>query len=99
MQIHIRGTPPHVTMQIRAYAEYRVFSRLAPLARDVSSVLVVLSRTPDDRHTVCAVSADLGTAGCVRARTRHPHPTGAIDAAADRLAAAAGRRLLAVPVG
>ena len=99
MQIDISGTPPGVINQTRAYAEYRVFSRLAPMARDVAAVLVVLSRSRHDRHTVCAISADLGGAGTVRARAAHPHPTGAIDAAADRLAAAVRRRLPAVPVG
>lgn len=98
MQIQVVGDVPHITAQTRAYAEYRVFSRLAPLAREVTTVLVVLSRTLDSGQTVCAVSADLGTAGCVRARTQHPHPTGAIDAAADRVAAAVARRLPPIPV-
>jgi ribosome-associated translation inhibitor RaiA len=98
MQIEVVGAEPHLTAQIRTYAEYRVFSRLAPLAREVATVLVVLTRSRDDRYTVCAVSADLGPAGCVRARTRHAHPTGAIDAAADRLAEAL-RRLPAATVG
>jgi ribosome-associated translation inhibitor RaiA len=98
MQIEVLGAEPHLTAQIRAYAEYRVFSRLAPLARDVTTVLVVLTRSRDERYTVCALSADLGAAGCVRARTRHPHPTGAIDVAADRLVELL-RRLPAATVG
>lgn len=97
MQIDVLGAPPHVTTQIRAYAEYRVFSRLAPMARDVQTVLVVLSRVRGTGKTVCAVSADLGTAGTVRVRTRHAHPSGAIDAAADRLATAARSRVTALP--
>ncbi len=99
MQIEVIGAAPHLTPQIRAYAEYRVCSRLASQAREVETVLIVLSRSADDRDTVCAVSADLGPAGQVRARTQHPHPTGAIDEAAERHAAAARRRLPAVPAG
>jgi ribosome-associated translation inhibitor RaiA len=98
MQIEVLGADPHLTTQIRTYAEYRVFSRLAPLARDVTTVLVVLTRSSDDRYTVCALSADLGAAGCVRARRRHAHPTGAIDAATDHLADAL-RRLPAATLG
>jgi ribosome-associated translation inhibitor RaiA len=98
MQIEVLGADPHLTAQIRTYAEYRVFSRLAPLARDVTTVLVVLTRSRDDRYTVCALSADRGPSGFVRARTRHANPTSAIDAAADRLADAL-RRLPAATAG
>jgi ribosome-associated translation inhibitor RaiA len=93
MQIHVAGVTPVLTDQVRAYAEYRVFSRLSPLARGVDVVQVIVQESDDDGGAICAISADLGEAGCVRARVRRPHPIGAIDAAADHLARIARRRL------
>jgi ribosome-associated translation inhibitor RaiA len=96
MQIHVAGAASYVTAQVRAYAEYRVFSRLAPLVDPAATVLVVVTRSGDPvQSTVCAVSADLGEAGTVRARSRHAHPSGAIDAAAEKLAAAVAERMQA----
>lgn len=93
MQIDVVGTSPLLTGQTLAYTEYRMFSRLAPLAREVSAVLVVVSRVDDTGDTLCQASASLRAGGPVRAYTRHPDPTGAIDAAAEKLAAAVQRRL------
>lgn len=94
MQIQVVGVASHLTPQVRAYAEYRVFSRLAPLLHGAAEVLIVVTRSGDtSRSTVCAVTADLGDAGRVRARSRHASPTGAIDAAAEKLAAAIADRL------
>jgi hypothetical protein len=93
MQIDVIGTSPLLTSQTCAYTEYRMFSRLAPLAREVSAVLVVLSRVDDTSDTFCQATASLRTGGPVLACARHPHPTGAIDATADKLSAAVQRRL------
>ena len=37
------GPAPHLSTQVRAYAEYRIFSRLAPFARRIAGVDVVLT--------------------------------------------------------
>ena len=96
MQIYIAGVTPILTQQVRAYAEYKVFSRLAPFARNVDMVQVVVTEAPDgDGGTICAVTADLGDAGCVRTRVRRPQATSAIDIAADNVARAAARKLAA----
>ena len=98
MQIYVAGVAPILTPQVRAYAEYKVFSRLAPLARNVDMVQVVVTEAPDeDGGAVCAVTADLGDAGFVRTRVRRPQATGAIDLAAENVARAAARRLTGVP--
>ena len=93
MRIHVIGAATGTGADIRAYAEYRVFARLAPLVRDISSVRVVLSRSRTDGSTSCALAADLGAAGSVRTRARRVQPTRAVDEAAERLLAAAIRRL------
>jgi ribosome-associated translation inhibitor RaiA len=92
MQIHVIGQAPEAAPQLRAYAEYRVFSRLAPLAREVLSVQVVMTLSKGG-ETVCAVCADLGPAGSTQARSRHLHPIRALDLVADRLADATLRHM------
>jgi ribosome-associated translation inhibitor RaiA len=92
MRIHVVDAGAEPGSQIRAYAEYRVFSRLAPLSRSVRLVKVMVSRATDGT-TACAVHADLGPAGQVQARSRRAQPLLAIDSAAEKLADAARRRL------
>jgi hypothetical protein len=92
MQIHVIGPTPDAAPQLRAYAEYRVFSRLAPHARDVLTVQVVMTRSKTG-ETVCAVCADLGAAGSTQARSRHVHPIRALDIVADKLAEATVRQI------
>lgn len=99
MQIHVAGVSPLFTQQVRAYAEYKVFSRLAPFARYVELVQVVVTEGADaEGGTICVVTADLGDAGCVRTRVRRPRATGAIDIAAENVARAAARKLAAIGV-
>jgi len=93
MQIHVSGGLAPLGTQVRAYAEYRIFSRLAPLARRIGGVEVVLTGRTRNALATCAVSADLGPAGSVRARVRRPQPIEAIDGAALALADAIVRRL------
>lgn len=95
MEIRVMGPPPWFVQRIRTYAEYRVFSRLAPLARDVTAVRVVISQTRAGGMTSCSLRADLGRAGAVRTRSRRAQPTRAIDSAAERLIEAVARRLRA----
>lgn len=97
MQIYVAGVMPLLTQQVRAYAEYKVFSRLAPLARSVALVQVVVTEAPGaEGGALCAVTADLGDAGLVRTRVRRSQVTSAIDTAADNVARAAARRLTGV---
>lgn len=94
MQIYVAGVPPLFTQQVRAYAEYRVFSRLAQFARHVEIVQVIVSEAEDEAEgTTCEVTADLGELGSVRTRVRRPQATSAIDVAADNVARAAARKL------
>ena len=96
MQIHITGTPPTITRQVQAYAEYKVFSHLASLASRVATVQVIVAEPEHrDGDTVCTITADLGGAGCVRTRARGAHLTRAIDVAAGNVARSAARRLAA----
>ena len=97
MEIYVAGVTPLLTQQVRAYAEYKVFSRLAPLARNVAMVQVVVTDGPEGEDgAVCAVTAYLGDAGCVRSRVRRRQATCAIDTAAENVARAAARRLSGV---
>jgi ribosome-associated translation inhibitor RaiA len=98
MEINVVGTSPALADQTRAYTEYRMFLRLAPFAREVVAVLVVVSRAEGTQDTVCHASANLGPAGSIRVGTRHPDPTGAIDLAAERLCVAVQRELRPEPV-
>jgi ribosome-associated translation inhibitor RaiA len=93
MRIHVIGPSADAGAQIRAYAEYRVFARLAPLVRDIRSVQVVLNRSGTDGTTSCELMADLGAAGSIRTRARRLQPTRAVDDATERLLAATIRRL------
>ena len=93
MQIHVTGGPAPLGTQVRAYAEYRIFSRLAPLARRIGGVEVVLTGPARNAPATCAVTADLGPAGSVSARVRRPQSIEAIDGAASALADAVVRRL------
>lgn len=92
MRIVIRMLPSSAERQLRVYAEYRVFSRLASLAREIASVRVAIRRATDGA-TECAITADLGQAGRTRARSRKPGPSGAIDAAVNDLAEITSERL------
>jgi ribosome-associated translation inhibitor RaiA len=97
VRIRVVGHSSLLNEHERAYVEYRMFTRLAPLARAVASVLVVVSRDEELGDTCCAASAELGDSGCIRANTRHPHPGAAIDDAADKLVAAVRKRLQPAP--
>jgi hypothetical protein len=96
MQIQITGTAPLVTQLVQAYAEYKVFSHLAPLSSRVATVQVVVAEPEEgDGDAVCMITADLGGAGWVRTRAREAHLTRAIDVAAGNVARSAARRLTA----
>lgn len=71
-------------MQIRTYAEYRLFSTLAP-HDNVLGASVRLRRVDDAVH--CNVHVTLRPRGSVHARGSAPHAAAAIDRAAGRIAA------------
>ena len=96
MQISVIGPAPLMSQQVRAYAEYRLFTRLAPHARSVASVQVTVTSSPaGGGGSVCSVTADLGSCGRVRTRVRRPQMSNAIDVAAENVARAATRLLSA----
>jgi hypothetical protein len=70
--------------QIRTYAEYRLFSTLAP-HDNVLGARVRLRRVDD--AVQCNVHVTLRPSGSVHARSSAPHAAAAIDRAAGRIAA------------
>ena len=93
MQIRVVAVPSDLRAQVKVYAEYRIFSRLAPLARRVGSVDVVVSDRRVDAPASCAATANLGAAGSVTAKVERRQPIEAIDGAASALADLVARRL------
>lgn len=93
MQISVVGPPSLSAEQIRAYAEYRLFSRLVTLASEIHDVHVVITAHVADPLATCTVALDLGDAGRVRTRVRRAGAVPAVDAAAETVARAAHRRL------
>jgi ribosome-associated translation inhibitor RaiA len=70
--------------QIRTYAEYRLFSTLAP-HDNVLGARVRLRHVDD--AVQCSVHVTLRPLGSVHARSSAPHAAAAIDRAAERIAA------------
>jgi ribosome-associated translation inhibitor RaiA len=74
------------TEQTRAYAEYRVFTTLAPYSRLVIDVEVCLgSDDGDATHVLCSVKVQTASGKGIRIRARGRHPYDAINRAADRI--------------
>jgi ribosome-associated translation inhibitor RaiA len=88
MKIEVLNSAGGDTAQMRAYAEYRVFSRLAPLARHVAAVTVVIAPSPEGR-TLCVVTLEFESGLRIKREGRHAHPVLAIDAATSAIATAA----------
>lgn len=90
MQIDIRVSKrsEDIAEQVRAYAEYRIFSAIAENVLGVQSVDVYL-RTSDipgiGVSAMCVLSARL-PCRTIRVKARTSHATAAIDKAAARLA-------------
>ena len=94
MRIRISGLDASTTDQKRAYAEYRVFTAIAPYEPRIDAVDVAISRDVTARGPfLCTVAVDLGRCGFVKTRARALHPSAAIDRAADRAGWLIGRRL------
>ena len=93
MQIRVVAVPSDLRAQVKVYAEYRIFSRLASLARRIDNVDVVVTDAALDAPASCAVTANLGAAGRVTAKVQRRQPIEAIDGAAASLADLVARRL------
>ena len=87
MRIEVTAKNDAVSPQIRAYAEYRLFTTLARHARGIQRVSVILgSPDPQAGSTfTCEVDVPLQGSGSTRvlAHGLHMHP--AIDSAAARI--------------
>lgn len=84
IQISVVGRAPSLTEQVRAYAEYRLFSRIAPWGRWITSVELAVEAQDDSQEVTCDVVLTSGDR-TVRARARRRHPVAAIDAAVDEM--------------
>jgi ribosomal subunit interface protein len=85
IQISVVGRAPNLTEQVRAYAEYRLFSRISPWGRWITSVELAVQAQEDSPEVTCDVVLTSGER-TVRARARRRHPVAAIDAAVDDMA-------------
>lgn len=84
IQISVTGRAPNLTEQVRAYAEYRLFSRISPWGRWITSVELAVGAQDESQEVTCDVVLTSGE-GTVRARARRRHPVAAIDAAVDEM--------------
>ncbi len=84
IQISVVGKAPNLTEQVRAYAEYRLFSRISPWGRWITSVELAVLSADDSPEVTCDVTLTSGER-TVRARARRRHPVAAIDAAVDEM--------------
>jgi hypothetical protein len=84
VKIGVSGAGDGVDTQTYAYAEYRLFSRLAPARDRVSNAAIALIGTSDRLPVaVCSISVSLQQGGQVRVSARAPHIYDAIDQAVD----------------
>ena len=93
MRIKVSGVDTLITGDNRRYAEYRVFTSIAPHDLKIRSVEVVIRRdSASTRSFLCTVLVDLGSSGRIKTQARAVHPSAAIDRAADRTAWLVDRR-------
>lgn len=85
IQISVVGQASNLTEQVRAYAEYRLFSRISPWGRWITSVELAVQAADDSPEVTCDVVLMSGEC-TVRVRARRRHPVAAIDAAVDEMA-------------
>jgi ribosome-associated translation inhibitor RaiA len=93
MRIEVAGSPAECADRLRSYAEYRVFSRLAPVGDHISTVRVIVRTLARGSATSCLLVADLGPGGTIQARAQSTQPSTAIDLAVARLEATVRDRL------
>jgi ribosome-associated translation inhibitor RaiA len=94
MRIRISSLEPPIAEDKRAYAEYRIFTSIAPYEPHIAAVDVVVGRELTARRRfLCTVTVDLGRSGRIKTQARAMHPSAAVDRAADRTAWLIGRRV------
>ena len=94
--MHIAVTiGPGFADQSRAYAEYRLFSVLAPFTESVRDARLSLSGGAVGGLATCAVSVTRADGGRVRIRVRGCHAYDAINRAVDRVGRALRRDMRA----
>ncbi len=87
MRIEVTAKNDSVSPQIRAYAEYRLFTTLAQHARVIRRVWVILG-FPDPQAGgafTCEVDVSLQASGSARVLAHGPQVHAAIDSAAERI--------------
>ena len=88
MRIEIIGEDESTNVQVRTYAEYRLFSILARYTRLIRRARVVLRQPARDGSRDkfgCAVTVILEPSGVVRTRATAGHAYAAIDRAVARI--------------
>jgi len=94
MRIRVSGINTAPRYDKRAYAEYRLFTAVAPYVHGIRSVDVVLRQDSHARRQfLCTVIVHLHGSDHVKTQARAVHPIAAIDRAADRAAWLVGRRV------
>lgn len=84
MKIGVSAVGDGIGPQTRAYAEYRLFSRLAPAEERVSGAAIALiGAGGGPRMAVCSISLNFHRGGHVRVSARAPHIYDAIDQAVE----------------
>jgi ribosomal subunit interface protein len=87
MRINISGVNLSITRDMRAYAEYRFFTSIAPHQLKIREVDVVLRRdSASNRRFLCMVIVDLASSDRIKTQARSAYPAAAIDRTADRAA-------------
>jgi ribosome-associated translation inhibitor RaiA len=89
MQPVVRDDASHFDRQTRAYAEFRVFSRLAAERGAVASAVVTLRRVEGpsvgDTRTRCRITIVTADGATLDVTASEPHPYAAIDGAVARV--------------
>ena len=87
VRIGVSASGEDVDAQTRAYAEYRLFSRLAASSDRVSDAEIALIGSHGRLcMAVCSISVTLQQGGCLRIWARAQHIYDAIDQAVERAA-------------
>lgn len=86
MRIGVSASGEEVDAQTRAYAEYRLFSRLASTDLVSDAAIALIGRGGRLRMAVCAIDVTLNQGKCLRIRARAQHIYDAIDQAVERAA-------------
>jgi hypothetical protein len=85
MRIDVTDIARTFGRQTRAYAEYRIFSSLAPFDGVVREAAVSLTSAARGRSVVCAVLVGVRTGTTLRVSARGRHAYEAVNRVADRL--------------